>query len=145
MLSYRWERDKMDGVNEQKIEKYKKMLCSMFRVRNIEMLDMITKNRESLVNMDLQNRKITQQEADILKDYIRELSEQVKRAWETKNIKKQEELDKKVAENMAIFHKRLEARNALPEEKKNVDNNVIQYRDILGKGTLREHSEGMEL
>ncbi len=135
----------MDGVNEQKIEKYKKMLCSMFIVRNIEMLDMITKNRESLVNMDLQNRKITQQEADILKDYIRELSEQVKKDWETKNIKKQEELDKKVAENIAIFHKRLKARNALPEEKKNADNNVIHYRDILGKETSREHPEGMEL
>ena len=42
----------MDGVNEQKIEKYKRMLYSMFIVRNIEMLDMITKNRESLVNID---------------------------------------------------------------------------------------------
>lgn len=145
----------MDGVNEQKIEKYKKMLYSMFIVRNIEMLDMITKNRESLVNMDLQNAKITQEEAAILQDYIQELAQQVKKEWETNTRKregekqqKQKELDNKIKENIAIFHERLKVIRTLPDdkqEKPKKGEKVIEYRDILGKGTSREHSKGMEL
>ena len=153
----------MVDVNNERIQKYEEKLTSMMNVRDRNMLDRRISDIEKLLNMDFRNRKISEGELSILKEFLKGFEVAFQKEFEKEqketdkkmqgnlhtfpeNVeeRQQKESNKKAQNSVCDFRQRLDARQKSANKEPHLDA-IIMYKRKLGKRAPERNTKGMEL